>query len=212
MGQKYLKTRNTPKITIFLIWSIAVFMVIYNGPDNFWENIRLCIINLKTKDSLFFFGTPIILTIVNGLISPSVKAILVFWHIRNALPGCRVFSSLIQSDPRIDVLALQSKLGSLPILPREQNTKWFQLYEEVKDTLIVKESHKAFLLSRDITGITTLFLIFGIISFFCAGKELHVILLYAGITFVEFLIFSIVARNHGNRFVCNVIVEYLKSQ
>ncbi len=209
MGRKYLKKPNTAAIVIFLIWSIALFIVLCNGTQGFWESIHERVLDLKAKDSLFCFLAPIILSIACGVFPAPWKAVLVFWRLRDPLPGCRAFTHLAQSDPRIDATQLQESLGSLPQEPTKQNSKWYQLYKLVQDELTVQEAHKGFLLNRDLAGVAVLFFVFGTLALIPAGTAIVNVAIHAAITIVEYVFFSIVARNHGNRFVCNVLVEYL---
>jgi len=132
--------------------------------------------------------------------------------LRNPLPGCRAFTYFAQADQRIDVARLKASLGSLPEEPKDQNSTWYHLYKLVQDELTVQEAHKAFLLNRDLTGVTVLFFIIGTIALIPAGATTSNVFIYAAITIVEYVFFSIVARNHGNRFVCNVLAEYLNRQ
>lgn len=209
MRRNYLKKSNIPTIVILLVINIAIFIVISNGISDFWGNIHQKIVELNAKDSLFCFLTPLILSIACGLIPPSWKAVLVFWRVKNPLPGCRAFSHLAKSDPRINSNLLETEISQLPEDPNEQNSKWYQLYKVVQDEVIVQEAHKSFLLNRDLTGISVLFLLFGTPALIPSGASSANIVIYAAILTLEFIAFSITARNHGERFVCNVILEYL---
>ena len=212
MGRKYLKISNVPATIAFLIWSIALFVVLCNGVTDLWGSLHQKVIDLKAKDSLFCFLTPIILSIACGLLPASWKAVLVFWRVRNPLPGCRAFSHFVKSDPRINASQLESSLGGFPENPTEQNSRWYQLYKAVQDEITVHKAHKEFLLNRDLAGIAVLFLCFGTLALIPSGAKAANILIYAAVTTVEFIAFSITARNHGNRFVCNVMVEYLSKE
>lgn len=208
MPSKYLKKANIPTLIVFLIWNIAVFLVASNGMPTFWVSIKDRISELGTQGSLFSFLTPLVLVVVCDLLPTSWKATLVFWRFRNALPGCRAFSKFAKCDPRIDESLLLKKLDKVPISARDENAAWYRWYKVVQDNVIVKESHKQFLLNRDLAGIAFLFFVFGTPALIPAGSSALNICFYAAITSLQFIIFSIVARNHGNRFVCNVLVEY----
>ena len=208
MTSKYLKKSNIPTLVVFLIWNVSIFLVVSNGMNNFWASIRRHASDLGTRGSLFCILTPIVLTIACGLLPASWKATLVFWRFRNALPGCRAFSELAKRDPRIDESLVVEQLASIPKSPREENATWYRWYKVVQDQITVQESHKQFLLNRDLTGIAFLFLAFGTPALIPAGSTIFSLSIYAAITMLQFIILSIVARNHGNRFVCNVIAEY----
>lgn len=208
MPSNYLKKGNIPTLILYLVWNIAVFLVVCNGTSDFWNNIRQRVTQLQARDSLFCFLTPLVLTIACGLLPASWKASLVFWRIKNALPGCRAFRELAKSDPRIDESRLRIKLGNTPMNPHDENAVWYRCYKAVQDHVTVREAHKQFLLNRDLTGISFLFFVFGTLAVSLSGASLVNIAVYAAITMLQYVVFAVVARNHGNRFVCNVLVEY----
>jgi len=209
MADKYLKKRNVPTLVVFLIWNVALFLVASNGMSGFWVSIQQRISELKAQDSLFCFLTPIVLAVACGLLPPSWKATLVFWRFKDALPGCRAFSVLAKRDPRIDDSLIQKNLTVKPQTPRDENSTWYRWYKTVQDHITVQESHKQFLLNRDMTGISFLFFLFGSLALIPSGASNFTTAIYSVITFMQFVVISVVARNHGNSFVCNVLVEYL---
>lgn len=211
MSKNYLKRQNTTSITIFLIWSISLFVVLCTDVGDFWAAMGRRIGDLKATDSIFCFLTPLILGVACGVLPPSWKAFLVFLR-RNPLPGCRAFTVMAPSDPRIDFQRLRALMGDLPETPTDQNSKWYSLYKKVKDELTVSEPHKAFLLYRDLTGISFLFLFFGTPALIPAQAPLENIFIYGAICIAQYVALSVVARNHGNRFVCNAMVEYIEKE
>lgn len=212
MTTKYLKKENLPTLVLCLAWNIALFIVFLNGTDDFWNTLRERISQLRGRDSLFLALTPLILTIASGILPASWKASLVFWRFRYALPGCRAFSNLAKFDPRIDGQRLLSKLDPLPNTPHEQNAVWYRWYKAVQDQMTVQEAHKQFLLNRDITGISFLFLALGTLSLAFSQTPAIRVWTYGGVALAQYVAFALVARNHGNRFVCNVITEYLNKK
>lgn len=210
MSKKFLKKYNPATIVIFLIWSIALFIVLCSGIQDFWGGLHERILDLKAKDSLFCFLTPLILSIACGIFPSSWKDVLVFWRLHNPLPGCRAFTHFAQSDLRIDEAKLQAKIGSFPKEPKKQNTKWYELYLLVQDEVRIQETQKNFLLNQDLAGVAILFFVFGTLALILSGATIVNVATHAAITIVEYICFSIVARNHGNLLVCNVLVEYLK--
>lgn len=169
--------------------------------------MRQHIAQLQARDSLFCFLTPLVLTIACGLLPASLKAVLVFCRIKDALPGCRAFTKLAKSDPRIDESRLRTKLDKSPVSPREENAAWYRLYKTVQDRVTVREAHKQFLLNRDLAGISFFFFVFGTLAAGPSGASFSNIGVYAAITVLQYVVFAVIARNHGNRFVCNVLVE-----
>ena len=60
----------------------------------------------------------LIVTVLNGVLSPDTKARLVFLKWRYALPGHRAFSKYAKSDTRIDIQSLERMHGAaLPVDP-----------------------------------------------------------------------------------------------
>ena len=195
---------------IFLMLNIAIFMVLYSGKQDFWGRLHECILDLKAKDSLFCILTPLILFIACGILPSSWKDVLVFWRLHYPLPGCRAFTHFAKKDLRIDEAKLEAKLGSFPQEPKKQNTTWYELYLLVQDKKRIQNTNRIFLLSQDIAGIAVLFFVFGTLALILSGVAIVNVVKFAGITIVEYILFSIVAHNYGNRLVCNVLVEYMK--
>lgn len=206
---KYLKKANLPTISTFLLWNIALFLVFSQDKGNFWQSIHRHVLSLKELNSLFIFLTPITLTVASGFIPASWKAVLVFWRIKNALPGCRAFTYLAVKDARINRSEMRKLLGRVPSSPSQQNAIWYEWYKNVEKKTVVRESHKQFLLNRDLSAIAVLFFCFGTFVIFVMDISFARVGIYALVTLFQYLIFSLIARNHGNRFVCNVVAEYI---
>jgi hypothetical protein len=147
-----------------------------------------------------------ILTIVtSGLISPGLKARLVFLRNKNALPGCRAFSEYIDKDPRIDPKIIVNNNGILPTLPEEQNRLWYRMSKKHGDDRSVIEAHKHFLLTRDLCSIHLLFLFFlGLLSYFSMTNKTHW-LIYSTSLVISLVALIVAAQNYGIRFVTNVL-------
>ena len=171
MSGKYLKKGNIPTITLYLIWNVALFLVLSNETSGSWDSIKGHMEKLKAKDSLLSLLMPLVLTVTSGFLPASWKAILVFWKIKNPLPGSRVFTSLSKYDPRIDQSLLTTLIGKVPATPQDENALWYRWYKEVQDKLIVQESHKQFLLNRDLAAISFLFLVFGSLAVFPPASQ-----------------------------------------
>jgi hypothetical protein len=97
--------------------------------------------------------------VVNGLLSSDTKARLVFWRWAHPLPGSFAFSRYAQRDSRIDLAALEKRVGPFPSEPREQNARWYKLYKSICNEPAVIDAHRYFLLTRDYSGIAFLLLL-----------------------------------------------------
>jgi hypothetical protein len=143
--------------------------------------------------------------VVNGLLSPDNKARLAFWRWSNPLPGSFAFSRYAQRDPRIDLSALQKRVGPFPSEPRDQNSKWYRLYKSVEAEPAVTDAHRSFLLTRDYTAVAFLLLL--------AAGPLSIIFItsattafaYISLLLLQYLLARQAASNYGVRFVTSVL-------
>jgi hypothetical protein len=205
--QPYLKGKNAIQLCIFVGANLAVFLTLFlsndfsaTAVDQFWHR-------LSAKDGVLAALMPILAIILGGVFSDTWKARLVFWRWRDPLPGCRVFSELLATDYRTDKTALAEKLGDYPQEADKQNALWFSLYRKYGDVERVLESHKSYLLTRDMASISSLFAILFPLGVFAANLKWEVGVIYAAALLLQYVIIAISARNYGNRFVLNVLVE-----
>ncbi len=207
--KEYLKRKNALVVFVFIIWCLAIYVAFLSSPSGFWDKLMSTFQQYRAKEGIIVALSPILVLILTGLISSGNKARLVYWRLRNALPGHRVFSKLVKRDPRIDMQNLLSKMGSLPQDPKEQSTKWYSLYKRYSESVTIKEAHRSFLLARDLCSVSFLFTVFGPWGFLLFQHTGKWALLYFIVMFLHYLVFALVAQNNGNRFICNVIAEYM---
>lgn len=203
-----LKTKNAPIVFVFVVWCFTVYYIFQSNPLEFWDKFPVVFKTFNAKDGVIAVLAPILTLVLNGLIASDMKAKLVFLRINNALPGHRVFSELVHRDNRVNIKSLSDKLGGFPTDPVEQNNKWYSIYKKYGNSIIVKQSHGAFLLSRDLCSISFLFALIGSIVLLALGGPLRWVTCYFAIMLVHYGVLAIVAQNHGNRFTCNVLAEY----
>lgn len=146
-------------------------------------------------------------TVVNGLLSPMTKARLVFLRWHHPLPGCRAFSRLAPADPRIDLDRLRRTLGGrFPATPEAENAAWCRLLAAAESEPRVLQSHRDFLLTRDLTGLAVIVLVvFGIVSLAFAPTW-KAAGLYGLILAAQYLLVRQAAATYGSRFVCTVML------
>lgn len=149
----------------------------------------------------------VVLLIVNAL-PHDIKSVLVYWRLRHVLPGHRAFTAHGPADSRIDMKALTKNVGSLPTEHAAQNSKWYQLYKMVAREPAVMESHKLFLLYRDIATLSLpLIVLVPATLYFAHASNVAVwlaVALFAG----QYILAALSARSSGIRFVCNVLAEH----
>ncbi|HXM64949.1 MAG TPA: hypothetical protein VN950_29065 [Terriglobales bacterium] len=205
--EPYLKGKNAVYLWSFIGANLAVFLSLVvsrqfasASVDHFWERVT-------TKDGIIAACIPILAIVLSGVLSDVGKARLVFWRWRNPLPGCRVFTQLIATDPRIDVAALRKKHGDFPDDPQAQNALWFRLYKQHKTIPLVWEAHKIYLLTRDMTTIAAVFALVFSIGVIAASVNWRISLLYVGALCIQYVLIASAAQNYGRRFVLDVLSE-----
>lgn len=148
---------------------------------------------------------PVVVLLLTGMLSHSVKASLVYWKIKDPYPGCEAFSRHGPGDARIDMAALQKNTGVAPESPAEQNKKWFKLYRLVADDRSVVEAHKSYLMFRDMAALSLPLAVLAPLGLYFVGASSATLWSVAFLFLVQFLICCLGARNSGRRFVCNVL-------
>lgn len=199
---KTLKDQNSKLIWVFFSFNVVLFYIL--GLTQIVTISNTDIESFIKGKGVWVLVVPLILFVLNGLVSSNFKAILSFWRFKNPLPACRAFSKYVDKDDRIDKNYLISKFGSFPDSPKEQNSLWYKIYKKHQENTVVKKSHKDFLLARDITSIAFIILIiFGSYIFFLTKEPFR--WLYILYLIAQYITFVIVAQNHGKRFVCNAL-------
>lgn len=188
-------------VHVAIAWSILTLGSFdIKSVNSVWEIIQ-------KKDGLVWALIPIITLVLNGMLSSRFKAILVFWRFKHPLPGCRVFSDLAANDHRIDLSAIRNSHGLIPDLPEEQNRLWYKIYKKHENNSVVIDSHKSYLFSRDLAGVSFFLIFVGAILAVFAKVPTIVKTVYGLCLVLQYLAFAIASRNYGNRFVCNVLAQ-----
>ncbi|HEV2692322.1 MAG TPA: hypothetical protein VG347_05445 [Verrucomicrobiae bacterium] len=202
-----LKTKNAAYFWTFITANLAVFWAVmvlskcdYDAVNQLWHKIT-------KKDGLLAVTMPLLAIVLNGFLDDQTKARLVFWRWKNPLPGCRAFSNLIRDDPRINVEKLKLKLGAFPRSPRDQNVLWYQIYKKNIKSVIVSDSHRIYLLTRDMAALSAVFIPALSTCTLLSACSLSLRTLYCVALFFQYFIVATSARNYGNRFVANVLAE-----
>jgi len=197
-----LKEQNSKLVWVFFSFNIVLFYIL--GFSDFFNIEEFEIKSFITIRGVWVLLVPLILFILNGIFSSDLKATLIFWKWNNPLPACRAFSHYADKDDRIDKNYLVKKYSTLPTSPKEQNSLWYKIYKTHQENPVVKKSHKDFLLARDISSISILLFVFcGISLLFISPENFKWI--YCGFLLFQYLIFTVIAQNHGKRFVCNAL-------
>jgi hypothetical protein len=205
MSGKSLKDQNRTNLVLFLAWNIVILISTFSLSLKIDASKGIVEAVLSEK-GLFMVFSPIILVILNGLLSSNFKVFIVFWKWKYGLPGHRAFSKLVYLDPRIDINNLKSKYGGFPIDPIEQNNLWYKILQKQNEDIVVNDSHKVYLLTRDMTSIAFIFLLSIPVLLF-NNIEIKLKILTSAYFILQYLILIMVTRNYANRFTCNVLAR-----
>jgi hypothetical protein len=196
-----LKSRNFKWLCSLAIVDVVVILV-FVFPDVIGSTSRT---QLATVRGVLTSALPVIVLMLSALLPASVKASLVYWKGREALPGHEAFSRHAVEDPRIDIEALTKSVGVLPSSAVEQNAVWYRLYKQLDTEVTVVEAHRAYLLFRDMAAISVLLVVLAPLGLYLSGASLSAGLMTAALFAVQYAVTAIAARNSGIRFVTNVL-------
>jgi hypothetical protein len=148
---------------------------------------------------------PVIVLLLTSILPTELKEALVFWRVRDVLPGHRAFSVYAQKDPRIDLARLRAAAGDVPAAARDQNSLWYRLYRQVEADPAVAQAHRHFLLFRDLAALSLLLAIIAPPALYALGAGATAVWLALALFGVQYLATALAGRFHGIRFVCNVL-------
>jgi hypothetical protein len=150
-------------------------------------------------------ASPVIVLLLSSLLSSDAKAVLVFWRLRDALPGHRAFSVHAMHDPRIGLEALRKHVGAFPEAPRDQNATWYRLFKKVDSEASVAQAHRHYLLFRDLTTLSLLLAPLAALTLYFLGVTPAAIAFAGMLLGGQYAAMAIAARNCGVRLVTNVL-------
>ncbi len=203
-SSKTLKGRNLAWLVATLLLDVLVLLVIaFHTAIDELTPTKVAVIRASLTTLL-----PVPALILCSLISSDHKAILVFWRFQHPLPGARAFSVHAPADPRIDLEKLKKNVGDFPTAEREQNSKWYGLYKQVDSDSSVVDSHKNYLLFRDIAAMSLLLVPALPLAMYLNGVDSARISISAVWFLGQYLITAFAARTTGIRFVQNVLAVH----
>jgi hypothetical protein len=205
---KSLKEKNYPLLWVIIALNALFFYAVVHANAVQLDDLRSL---FSDPGKLVPVGVAVLIaTVLNGMLSAEMKARLVFLRWRNALPGHRAFSEYAASDPRVDPAALRETVGTtFPVDPADQNRAWYRLFKAVEQEPAVDQVHRDFLLLRDYTALSVLFLIFyGAVGLY-AISSLKIFGLYIVLLNFQYIVARQAASNYGVRFVTTVLAQKL---
>ncbi|WP_329893914.1 hypothetical protein [Stenotrophomonas sp. SMYL20] len=147
---------------------------------------------------------PPALLLLSSLIPGHVKASLVFWRGKFALPGHRAFSHHAHRDPRIDTAKLNARVSPYPIDELEQNSTWYRIYRAHRDDAAVLDANRRFLLFRDLAVVSILMAILLPVGLWAMGLGLAVTPTLV-VFLAQYALSAVAASQAGVRLVTTVL-------
>ena len=157
---KYLKAKNKVLLWGFVALNLLAFWCFLFCQELDTKTLTIRWDFLTGRTSVAATLIPLLTVVLAGILSDHWKAVLVFWRSKHPLPGCRAFSDIAASDPRIELGLMSKHMGPLPTTPQEQNQVWYCLYRKHDVNVIVSESHRIYLLTCDLTVLACCFVLF----------------------------------------------------
>lgn len=199
-AERSLKSLNVKwLVSMALADAIVIFLFIVSEvAKDAWTTVAVV-------RSLGTVVLPVVVLLIVNVLPYNVKAVLVYWKPLGWLPGSEAFTKYGPADERIDMVSLKKHVGELPTEPREQNSKWFNLYKLVENQTEVAAAQKDFLMYRDMAVISLPLIALVPLGLWLAGIDPSVLWFAAALFVVQYLLAAVSARHSGIRFVSNVL-------
>jgi hypothetical protein len=202
--KKSLKSSNLPWVVALVALDVIVMAVFV-----FTDLIASVPLTQLTVARAAVTGVlPVAVLLLSAVVPQNIKAMLVYWKIKNPLPGSEAFTRHAPADPRIDMTALRKNVGPWDDGPAEQNSLWYKLYKKVGSETAVVEAHRSFLLFRDMAVVSLLLAGFVPLGLWITNIENSAVLFSLLLFAVQYVFAALAARHSGIRFVTNVLAEH----
>jgi len=204
MSEKSLKEANSPLLVGYALAHVLFLgWVLLGYPISASAIVSAGRVEWSKAGASLVVG--LLVTLVNRLGGPELKAQLVFWRYRHPYPGSRAFSELAGRDPRVDLDRLRDAVGGdLPKDPQKQNREWYRLYQQHADNPSVRSGHKEFLLFRDMAWLSVLLAVVGTVAVWIVARS-QASWWYGVACIALYLGARTGAAIAGRRFVCSVL-------
>ena len=208
MTKPYLKHQNQPIVRRY-IWAVVGSYLLVIGVANISE-FHLFLSKPEEADGIWRMLVPLasagLYLFLDRLITTELKEILIFWRLKERLPGHRAFSTIASKDPRISVTKLEKLHGSLPRDSKEQNELWYMIYRKHKDEDEIRDPNGSYLLYRELTYINlAVGLVLLLPSIALGSIRVDVGFGLLAVSVLLSLILSLNAKSSAKRLVQNVL-------
>ncbi|MEZ0497411.1 hypothetical protein [Sphingomonas sp. IW22] len=149
----------------------------------------------------------IVMLVLQELFPRSVKEVLVFWRLRDRVPGCRAFTGFAPKDPRVDPTDLAVLLPSALMTPTEQNALWYKWLKATENDPAIADNHRRFLILRDSAVLLALLTLATPVLLLWPASDPARILMLGGGVLLTYVFVALSARNAAVRLVGNVVAR-----
>lgn len=149
----------------------------------------------------------IVMLVLQELFPRSVKEVLVFWRLRDRVPGCRAFTGIAPKDPRVDPTDLAVLLSSTPMTPTEQNALWYKWLKATEGDPAIADNHRRFLILRDSAVLLALLTLATPVLLLWPASDPARTLILGGGVLLTYVVMALSARNAAVRLVGNVVAR-----
>lgn len=149
----------------------------------------------------------IVMLVLQELFPRSVKEVLVFWRLRDRVPGCRAFTGIAPKDPRVDPTDLAVLLPSTPMTPTEQNALWYKWLKVTESDPAIADNHRRFLILRDSAVLLALLTLATPVLLLWPASDPARTLMLGGGVLLTYVVVALSARNAAVRLVGNVVAR-----
>lgn len=153
MSARILKETYRRHLHGFVALNALVFVALFSGEDIIGA-VRLGQLDgLVSPKAVLGLVMPFVTLVLDGIVSADTKAVLVYWRLRNPLPGCEAFTKHGPADTRVDMKTLERRYGPFPVAANHQNQLWYKLFKAAEDQPSVAQAHRMSLMTRDLTSL-----------------------------------------------------------
>lgn len=196
------KTANKPLLALVFVVNVCAFFALTQASSLTAMNWQLMLHSLGRSVPAAI--AVVVIGVINSQLSSEAKACIVFFKLKDPLPGYEAFTRYAKEDSRIDLKALRAVVGPFPTKPAEQNALWYGLLKSIDGDPSVAHIHREFLFNRDYSCLSSLFLVvFGVSGFIVLDARMAAI--YLAILGIQFGLATRAARVQASRLVTTVL-------
>lgn len=186
---------------------LAPIVVAYAAAAGLLGIDRVAQVQILIQHAGFAGLAGIVMLVLQELFPRSAKEVLVFWRLRDRVPGCRAFTGIAPKDPRVDPTDLAVLLPSTPMTPTEQNALWYKWLKATESDTAIADNHRRFLILRDSAVLLALLTLATPVLLLWPASDTARTLMLGGGVLLTYVVVALSARNAAVRLVGNVVAR-----